>query len=233
MIKSSFKQIRKDYLLPLLFQYVILAALIALFMVCVKRGPLLEEAELVGDETSSPTVGRLAYGVLSLLASLGFTVVASKAAKTEHDVRAFWFGFPAGILLWQAIGEISWHFSVGGIHFVPLENVTSFPLAILFVLLLIYGKRHHSFDWGVWIMLLSFACNWFGHYITLGIYPFVEPYFTSRQWNVSISVAAGALFFLYSVLFLLFRARTTRGRMLASLMSYIAIAVIYFGFAEG
>jgi len=233
MIKSSFKQIRKEYLFPLLLQYVILAVLIILFTTFVKRGPLIGEVKLVGSEMSSPTVGRLLYGLFALVAFMVFTFFASKAAKANNDIRSFWCGFTAGILLWQAIGEISWHFSVGGINFVPLENVTSFPLAILFVLLLIYGKRHHSFDWGVWIMLLSFACNWFGHYITIGIYPFVKDYFASRQWNVGMSLISGTLYFIFSVCFLLFRAKTTKGRMLASLMSYISLAVIYFGFAEG
>jgi hypothetical protein len=68
-------------------------------------------------------------------------------------------GIIAGILLWQFIGEISWHYSIGGVHFVPFESVTTFPIACLFILLLVYGKKHHSFDRGIWCMLLSFAFN--------------------------------------------------------------------------
>lgn len=232
-MKNTFSEIRKEYLLPLLLEFVILAALIMVFYQFIGRGPLVQEIRLVGDEESSPTVGRLIYGIISFVGFAVCTKLASNAAKADHDRSSFWFGFAAGVMLWQSVGEISWHYSVAGINFVPLENVTSLPMALMFLLLLVYGKRHHSFDWGVWCMLLSFACNWFGHYITIGIYPFVSNFFTERAWNLGISYVTGILFLIYSVLFLLFRAKTTKGRMLASLMSYISIAVIYFGIAEG
>lgn len=37
----------------------------------------------------------------------------------------------------------------------------------------------------------------------------------------------------YSTLFLLFRSKTRRGRLLASMMSYISIGVLAFGLMEG
>ncbi len=232
-IKSTKKQLFREYLIPLLLEYLIMGVLIFCHRTIRNFGVLLAEPKLVGDEMSSPTMGRFVYAVVSFLLFAVFTKLGSNAAKKDKDLCSFWFGFTAGVLLWQSVGESFWHFAVGGINFVVLENITSFPLAVLFVMLMIYGKRHHSFDWGVWCMLLSFACNWIGHYITIGIYPFVEPYIASRPWNVWVSVIFGGLLTIYSFQFLLFRAKTTKGRMLASMMTYIALAIIFFGIAEG
>ena len=99
---------------------------------------------------TKPTVGRPAFGIAALLIWFIFTFVASKSASKDKHYASSFFGFAAGILLWQFIGEISWHYSVGGVHFVPLESVTTFPLACLFIILLIYGKKYHSFEGGVW-----------------------------------------------------------------------------------
>lgn len=194
---------------------------------------MMEEPSLVGEELTRPTYGRLLYGVCALALWYVFSSDASKAAGKNRDFAYSLLGFAAGILLWQVIGEISWHYSIGGVHFVPLESVTTFPIAILFILLMIYGKKHHSFDWGIWSMMLSFAFNWMGHYIMEGTYPFVASYFSQHTWYIGTSTSAGVCGFIYSIIFLLFRAKTRRGRILASMMTYIAIGVLAFGLLEG
>ena len=103
---------------------------------------MVEDPSQVGDVQTKPTVGRLAFGITAQILWFVFTFVASIAAKKEKDYLSSFFGFAAGILLWQFVGEISWHYSVGEVHFVPLENVTVLPIACLFIMLLIYGKRH-------------------------------------------------------------------------------------------
>lgn len=232
-VKSTKKEIIHEYLIPLLIESIILFALMLFFMLFIDKGEMLGEVKLVGDEYSSPTLGRLCYFILSFVLFLITSHLASKSAKKGNDTMAFWYGFVSGILLWQSVGECSWHFAVSGTNFVPLESIASFPLAILFVLLIIYGQRHHSFDWGIWCMVASFACNWLGHYITIGLYPFVEGYFVSRTWNVMMSFIVGILCFAYSMWYLLRRVKTKRGRMLASLLTYIAIGIIALGIMEG
>jgi len=232
-IRSTKKELVTEYLIPLVIEFIILALCIAAFGFFMNKGPLLQAPEPVGEEMSKPTVGRLVFGVLALVLWYVLSVVASKAAGKGRDFVSSYAGFAAGIFLWQAIGEISWHFSIGGVHFVPFESVTTFPLACLFFLLMIYGKKHHSFDWGVWVMLLSFAFNWMGHYVMEGTYPFVASLIDQHSWYLRASAVTGAHGFVFSILYLLFRAKTRRGRILASMMTYISIGVAMFGFLEG
>ena len=161
-----------------------------------------------------------------------FPGCVESSKENRHYASSFW-GFTAGILLWQFIGEITWHYSIGGVHFVPFESATTFPVACLFILLLVYGKKHHSFDWGIWCMLLSFAFNWMGHYVMEGTYPFVASLADRHTWYIGASLVSGACGFVYSIVFLLFRVKTRRGRILASMLTYISIGVTAFGLIEG
>ena len=232
-IRSTRKELLFEYFLPLIAEYLILVLCIIPFRLVKTLGPMTEEPAMVGEAMTQPTVGRLAFGVFALVLWFVFTFVASKAAAKDKHYAASFFGFAAGILLWQFIGEISWHYSVGGVHFVPFESVTTLPIACLFILLLIYGKKHHSFDWGVWCMLLSFAFNWMGHYVMEGTYPFVASMVDQHTWYVGASLVSGSCGLIYSILFLLFRVKTRRGRLLASMLTYISIGVMAFGIMEG
>lgn len=232
-VRSTRRELLLEYLLPLLAEFLILVICMMLFALFTKLGPMIQTPAQVGEETTKPTLGRLIFGIAALVLWFVFSWVASKAAGKDKHYSSSLFGFAAGILLWQFIGEISWHYSVGGVHFVPFESVTTFPLACLFILLLLYGKKHHSFDWGVWCMLLSFAFNWMGHYVMEGTYPFVASFADKHSWYVHASVISGVCGFVYSIVFLLFRVKTRRGRILASMLTYISIGVFSFGLLEG
>ena len=164
-VRSTPKELGREYFLPLIVEFGILILCIIPFFLFVKIGSMVQEPSLVGDDLTKPTAGRLAFGLIALVLWFVFSWAASKAAKKDRHYASSFLGFAAGILLWQFIGEISWHFSIGGVHFVPFESVTTFPIACMFILLMLYGKKHHSFDWGIWCMLLSFAFNWMGHYV--------------------------------------------------------------------
>ena len=232
-IRSTPKEIGREYFLPLFAEFGILVLCIILFRLFKGFGSLIQEPSLVGGNLTDPTAGRLVFGITALALWFVFSWAASKAAKKDKHYASSFLGFAAGILLWQFIGEISWHYSIGGVHFVPFESVTTFPVACLFILLLLYGKKHHSFDWGVWCMLLSFAFNWMGHYVMEGTYPFVASMVDQHTWYVRASLVSGICGFVYSIIFLLFRVRTRRGRILASMITYISIGVIAFGLIEG
>ena len=232
-IRSTPKEIVCEYFLPLLAEFGILILCIFPFRLLKKVDVLIQEPALVGGNLSDPTVGRLMFGIVAIVLWFVFSWVASEAAEKGKHYSSSFFGFAAGILLWQFIGEISWHYSIGGVHFVPFESVTTFPIDCLFILLLIYGKKHHSFDWGIWCMLLSFAFNWMGHYVMEGTYPFVASFVDQHTWYVGASLVSGICGFVYSIIFLLFRAKTRRGRILASMLTYISIGVIVFGLIEG
>lgn len=232
-IKSTRKEILIDYIIPLILEFAVIGVLIVLFTVCVGKGPLLQEEKLIGDEMASPTLGRLIYGFVSFAGFIALVVMASRASKSGQDTKAFWLGYIAGILLWQSVGEISWHYSVGGINFTVLENITSFPIAVLACMLFVYCRRNHSFDWGVLITYISFMCNWIGHYITIGIYPFFTWLTDKTTWIMAMSFSVGSIAFVLSLIYLLLRVKTKKGRMLASLISFIALAIIAFGVLEG
>lgn len=104
---------------------------------------------------------------------------------------------------------------------------------LLFLALLVYGSRHRSFDWGVWILLGSFACNWLGHYVTLGIYPFVSGLIEAHTWNVAMGIAAGCLVFVLSLVYLLSHSSSRKGRMLAALLTFIALGIVSLSTLDG
>lgn len=227
------KEVLKDYLLSIVLELAVLGALMGFCALFIYRGRLLGEEQLVGSETASPTAGRLIYMFLSLIAGLGLGIAASGYAKADKDRAGFWCGFCAGILLWQAAGEEAWHFSVQGIHFVQLESIAAFPLVILFVLLLVYGYRRRAFDWGVWCLLVSFACNWLGHYVTIGIYPFFADLVESRRWNVCSGSFCGAVMLLASIRYLRRHGDSLKGRLFASLLTFIAIGIVSLSVIDG
>lgn len=222
-----------DYLLSIVLELVILFGLMAFCSLFIYKGELVQTSELVGDEMSSPTTGRLIYMILSFVLALLLCIAASECSKRDKDIPAFWCGYASGILLWQALGEEAWHFSISGIHFVQLESIASFPVVLMFIGLIVYGSKHGSFDWGIWCMILSFACNWLGHYITVGLYPFVESLIESHTWNVLAGSIGGAAMFIISILYLLFRAVTRKDRMFASMLTYIAIGCTALSIIDG
>ena len=232
-IRSTRKEIVLEYLLSIVAEFVILACCIAPFRLFRLLDVMVSEPAMMGDEMTQPTIGRLIYGIIAFVLWFVLSCIASNAAKKDRHYTSSFVGFAAGILLWQFIGEISWHYSIGGVNFVPFESITTLPMAFLFILLMIYGKKNHSFDWGIWCMLLSFAFNWMGHYITMGTYPLVEPFIDQHTWYVRVSTVVGICGFVYSIIFLLMRAKTRRGRILASMITYISIGILVFGIIEG
>lgn len=231
--KMTVKEFLLDYLVSIVLQLVILFALMGFCALFIYRGALIGEQKLIGDEMSSPTVGRLIYMILSGVLAAALSVAASLFAKADKDVPAFWCGYAAGIFLWQTVGEEAWHFSVGGINFVQLESIAAFPVILLFIFMMIYGYRRRSFDWGIWCMLFSFACNWVGHYVTVGIYPFFEGLIESHTWNVTAGSIGGAVVFILSIVYLLFKGDTKKGRMFASMLTYIAIGITALSIIDG
>ena len=222
-------KVLKEYVLPFLGQYVVLIICMVLHRLFVGQGSLIAEAELVGDEMSSPTVGRLIYAILSFTMFVVLTILSSGQAKKGKEILPFWLGMFAGTFLWQSIGEDLWHFTLDGVHFVQLESITVFPFAILFILFLVYVLRNHSLDWGVLCVVLSFACNWMGHYVMLGTYPFVSEFVEPAVWYRSVGCCVGVATLLIGLYCGIKKADTRKKRLLSAILSYIAVAVIVFG----
>lgn len=223
----------REYLVPFLLQYGILIVCLMLHTAFVSKGPLLGAEVMVGDEMSSPTAGRLFFAVAAFITGIIFTSRASSEAGEGKTYVPFFFGMFAGTFFWQALGEDLWHFSVNGVHFVQLESVSVFPLVVVTVLFVIYAVRREILDWGVWCALLSFLCNWFGHYIMLGTYPFVAKYFETSVWNRGVAWISGIFLAILGVYLGIFSAKDRKGRMFAAIVTYIATGILAFGLMEG
>lgn len=223
----------KEYFLPFLAQYGILMVCIMLHRLFINQGALLGEPVMVGDEMSAPTAGRLVFCILSFVLSVILTIIASKQAKHGKDFAPFFLGLFAGTFMWQSLGEDLWNFSVNGVNFMPFESVSALPVLIIAILFIIYAIRNNSLDWGVWCALLGFMCNWLGHYVMLGTYPFVAGFFEETVWNRGIAYISGCILLLLGIYLGIFSAKTRKGRLLAAILTYIATGIIAFGIMEG
>lgn len=223
----------KEYFLPFLVQYVILVAWIELHALFIGQGPYIGEQIMVGDEMSSPTAGRLVYCLIAFAGALIFALTASKMAKKGREYMPFFLGVISGTFLWQSIGEDLWHFSVNGINFIQLESVSVLPVFVLTILFVIYAAGNKILDWGMWCSLLGFLCNWFGHYVMLGTYPFVASYFSESVWNRCAGCVSGSILLLIGIYLGVCSAKDRKGRLFASIVTYIAIGIIVFGIIEG
>ena len=209
---------------------------IGLFMSVVGLGGNVAPVNQIPDGVTKPTLGRLVYVIVSLI---GFTVcacTASRCAKREKIYSAFYIGFTAGLFLWQALGEGAWHFGYteNGVYlnFIRLEATASLFLVPVFALFTAYLMKHSSLDFGVLCTLLSFLCDWFGHFILEGFYPFVSGFMTiDTFYRISGSVLGSAMS-AAAVLLAARRYKDLKGRLLCSLLLYIGVSVIAFGFIE-
>lgn len=226
------KEVLKYFVLAFFIQFVILVICMFLHRSFIGLGYNVATPEMVGDEISKPTIGRLIFAFCSFAGFIICTVFASKQAKKGSDFIAFIIGQFAGTFLWQCIGEDSWNFDVGGTHFVQLESVSVFPLAVLFVIALVYCYRHNSFDWGVWCAILSFSINWFGHYINLGTYPLVASFIDEVIWIKGIGIGLGTILFITGLFCGFKKAKTPKQLMCASLLCYYAIGILAFSIIE-
>ena len=89
----------REYLIPLVLEYVVLLSCICFHRLFIHRGVLLGEPVIVGDDMTSPTVGRLAFCILAFLAAAVLSVLASRKAKAGDIYIPFLYGTFAGTFL--------------------------------------------------------------------------------------------------------------------------------------
>lgn len=219
-------------LLALLFQVVAFGITVPLHSVFSHMGPLLQECVDVAGETSEPTVGRLVFGLVMFTLGIGSPFLAHYFNKKGKDLIGFGLAFLSGILLWQSIGECFWHFRIGGVQLVRIESIQSLPLVIVFTVILIVAGFFKDKNFPLWICVLSFACNWLGHYITLGLYPIVSSGVDWKLWAYTMSGVIGGLATIGGLILSLFCPKTKKGVYLGSMLLFIGLGVIYFGFTE-
>ena len=230
------KWILKEYTIPFVIILAITAAGIAVFMFVIGLGDTIAPVNQVFDEMTKPTVGRLIYVITSLVAFFVCAIIAARCAAKEKIYWAFYLGFLAGMLLWQAIGEGAWHFGylVDGnyVNFFCMESSGALFLVIPFAVLTAYLMKSRVLNYGVLCTILSFLCNWYGHFILEGTYPYVSGYFSVSTWYMICGLTVGTAITAAAMLLPILKFKDTKGRLLCSMLLYIGISVIAFGFIE-
>ncbi len=213
-------------IVPFLIQLVILAAVIVFFVFVIAddANPDLAGVPLRPDAPNDPNVVRLIYMILCFPACFA---LVQWAQRIKDPKWAFWPALAAGIFLWQAIGECSWHFGLpvqGEFVFFPNWEGPQGLFVLIFVLpLVLYFSKKCRFTWAVKIFLLSFMINWVTHFLLLGIapmWPVDWSYHNPAHWPriaAFIFGLHGSLMLLYR---LLFKCKTLEERYVTSLLLY-------------
>lgn len=123
-----------------------------------------------GEAVNDPNLVRFCYMLLTLPLTAGLLAL-SRRGRTES--AKFWPALLAGITAWQGIGESSWHFGVpsgADFAFFPrIEGVQGTTMLILFLPVALSIVLDSRACFSLRTGLLSFSCNWLGHWVLLGI----------------------------------------------------------------
>lgn len=222
-----------EFLLPFFSQFVLVALAILPHRLLIGRGAfVLPQTEYLG-ETTSPTVGRLVFAVCAMLGCFVLSYVAHRFARKDKELPAFLVGIFAGTLLWQSLGEDLWHFGIyeGGtlVNFLKLESIQVLPIVLPFLLLVLYGMLHHSFDFGILCVISSFLCNWMGHYSSHATYPIVASAMDVSKWYKISGIGFGGVLFLLGLYLGLAASVDKKGRLFSSIICYVGVAIFVFG----
>ena len=105
----------REGVLPILGLLGITAVLVGIFYLFLHIGESMEPVvppHVDDGETVDPNPMRLAFVLLAFAAAFVFAYFAERSGQAGRTWPAFWLGYTGGTLLWQSVGEGSWHFSL-------------------------------------------------------------------------------------------------------------------------
>jgi hypothetical protein len=235
---SSAKTIAKEVFLPLAGILGITALLVAILYACIEFGKGLTPVIPVhvdDGETVDPNPLRFAFMLIGFALSFVLAAISEHKGRQGRTFPAFWWGYAGGTLLWQSVGECAWHFSIRNedylMCFPHIEGASAIFMVLVVTIFLIYCYERKAFGWGVWVFVLSFVGNWFGHFIQIGSYPIVSSLMEERAWFQLTGAVIGSLTCLAAILLGVFSARDTKARLCTSLMLYFGLGIIVTGVA--
>jgi len=224
--KETLKLGFRQGIVPFLIQIGILAFVVLFFVFVIANdaNPDLLNVPLRPDEANDPNVVRLIYMILCFPAIFFLLKWAGKIKETKWS---FWPALVAGILLWQAVGECSWHFGLwenGVFVFFPrLEGPQGLFVVLIVLPFVLYVAKKYGFSWVMKVFVLSFLINWLTHFVLLGLapmWPTTAIYHNPTHWPK----IAGFVFGLHGTLMLLYRllfkCKTLEERYVTSIMLY-------------
>lgn len=237
-MKNSGNKI-KDYVIPMLLQFFALVLFMTMHRLSVGRGALLLERVQVGDEMSSPTLGRMLYMLFAFVMFFVTAYFANKISKTDSrkcTFASFGLGIASGTFLWQALGEDSWHFGFqtenGLANMSQLESIPVVFILVVFLIFLAYVVKQNTLSFGVGVTVCSFLCNWLGHYVSTATYTFVQAALEEKIWFMISGGVVGAILLIGSLLYLFKNASTTKKRLICSTFSYLGVCMISMSILE-
>ena len=229
----------RDCLLPLVAVIMLTGVLVAIFALFLWLGhdmsPVIEPHQDDG-EWVDPNPMRLCFMLLAFVASFVIAYMADRLSDKGADVlKIFLLGYVGGTMLWQSTGECAWHFSIPTDEYIMcfphIEGASALIMVIVVTILLLYCYRRRAFSWGVWVFVLSFVGNWFGHFVQIGTYPLVASVMTERVWFNLTGSVIGSLTCVAALLLAFLFARTQKARLCCCLMLYFGIGIIVTGVA--
>ncbi|MBO4489702.1 MAG: hypothetical protein J5741_08640 [Bacteroidales bacterium] len=230
----SARQALREGLLPIVGILLITGVLVALFALSLHFGsdmkpiidPHYDDGELV-----DPNPMRFVFMLTAFVAAFVFAAFADRSGM----MKAFWLGYTGGTLLWQSTGECAWHFSIPTEEYIMcfphIEGASAVIMVIVCTVLLVYCLRRRAFSWGVWIFVLSFIGNWFGHFIQIGSYPLVHRIMEETSWFVITGWTFGLASITVALVLNFFAARTTKARLCCALLAYFGLGILVTGVA--
>lgn len=227
-----------DGVLPLIWLFTITGLLVALLALCLHLGqhfsPVIPVHKDDG-EFVDPNPLRLAYMLIGTVVALVFAHWGNKIGRADKPLKSFLVAYTAGTMLWQSVGECAWHFSILGdgylMCFPHLEGASAAFLVLLTTVMLAYCWKRGAFEWGIWIFVLSFVGNWFGHFVMIGTYPLASKVMGETEWFRLSGWVLGSLTIVAALLLNWFAARNRKARLCCSLMLYFGIGIIVTGAA--
>ena len=230
--------ILRETLLPIPVVMLITAALVAIFFLCLNVGqdmtPVIEPHHDDG-ELVDPNPMRLLFMGVAFVASFLFAFAADRTGRSGKLMVPFFLGYAGGTMLWQSMGECAWHFSIPNEDYIMcfphIEGASAIFMVIVVTILLAYCYRRHAFSWAVWIFVLSFVGNWFGHFVQIGTYPLVSGVMEEGRWFAIVGAVVGVLSSLAALWMSAHVALTRKARLCCCLMFYFGIGIIITGVA--
>ena len=230
--------ILREGVIPILGILGITVGLVGIFYLCLTLGAGMEPVipiHVDDGETVDPNPMRMAFMLTGFVIAFVLAYFADRKGKDGKVLSSFFTGYAGGTLLWQSVGECAWHFSIEGedylMCFPHIEGASAIFMVVMTTILLVYCFRRQAFSWGVWVFVLSFVGNWFGHFILIGTYPLVHTMLEEDVWFKGAGAVLGILTCLGAILLGVHAARDTKARLCCALMLYFGIGIIVTGVA--
>ena len=233
---TTTRTLLREGALPILGILGITAGLVGIFYLCLKLGSGMDPVipiHMDDGETVDPNPMRMTFMLTGFILSFVLAYFANREGIKGKVLPSFFIGYAGGTLLWQSVGECAWHFSIEGddylMCFPHIEGASAIFMVIMTTILLMYCYNRQAFSWGVWVFVLSFVGNWFGHFVLIGTYPLVHTVLEEEVWFKGAGAVLGTLSCLGAILLGVHAARDTKARLCSCLMLYFGIGIIVTG----